>query len=227
MVKKSLLLAIVLAVPVTARGFALEHSLRAPAATYSAGDTVVVDVFLDAEPGLELLDASIVVEAAVLSYDAAASTALPVIYSAPAASYGTTGNQPGYILYNPVPTFSLLYPVDSPFQAWGGITPPGAQQVNVDYYEANFSPATGSGTGIWIASLLFHVTQDFATSDIVLSVSNQGNIVQANSSDVSGSVALSAPITITGTVPEPSLVALLVLGAAGLLLGRRRRGYGT
>jgi hypothetical protein len=193
-----------------ASAFGLSYGIRGgQLSSYSTSDAVVVDIFLDApDPGLSTIEASIRVESAVLSYDAAGSAALPVVHPAP--SYGTTGAAPGYILYSAAPAVYML-PLSNPWQTWPA-PPPGQTQVDVQYVEANLGQTSATGTNIWIASLLFHVTADFDTTDIVLDTSEP-------------EVQVYLPITLSGHLPEPTTALLLGLALlTASAAGRQARG---
>jgi hypothetical protein len=184
--------------PLAAHAFELSHSIRGGAASsYSAGDLVVVDVFLDADPGLVYFDIFVDTEVAVLAYDPSASASLPVIYPAPSPLYGTNGSRPGYILYAaPV----LLYPLGFTPPLWPA-PPVGHQQVQVGFSSPGLTPTTAAGADIWIASLAFGVHADFVSTDIELTFDLSGEMFVENH-DISSSVPLSGPITLSGTLLE-------------------------
>ena len=212
----------------SASAFGLSASVRdgnPGLSSYTVSDFIIVDVFLDTEGGLTLLSASVTVDSSVFSYDGGNSTNIPVIYPAPTAGYGTNGNQPGYILYTGGMSASIMYPQQNPFTTWPA-PPPGQTQVNINYAEPAFKATAATGTGIWIASLLFHVDAAFESSDITLSLSNGGNTFCVGGTpctDIKSQVSLTAPITVTGHLPEPTTATLIGLGLLGLGLAGRRK----
>jgi hypothetical protein len=194
-----------------------------------SSDTITVNVFLDAPTsGLQTLSVSVIVDSSALAYDAAASTALPINYPAPAVIYGTTGNQPGYILYSTVPVAMAsavagLYPQQTPFQTWPA-PPAGSQQVNINLANAGFVATSATGNNIWLSSLVFHVIDaenHLSSTEIEVSVSNGGNTVFANSVEQKGSTTTSAPIQVN--LPEPTTALLIGFGLLGLGLAGRRK----
>ena len=66
--------------------------------TVSSSDTVIVDLYLDAEPGLFAFSVGVLYDPTVLIYNGAASAALPPNPGNPTAGGGA---QPSYILYAP------------------------------------------------------------------------------------------------------------------------------
>ena len=212
-----------------ASAIAINAVPRTPLTSYTTSDFFILDVFLDAtEAGLQLLSVGVLYpDDGTIVYDGAASAGL-----APVAG-GTSGAQPSYILYSPpsgmaagMMPATILYPVVSPaFNNWGGALVPGTQQVNIDYAEAGFNPASATGLGIYIATLAFHIGPGFAAAQIELCVSCGGNIVRINDVELDpGTVGLSAPIIITGhAVPEPTTAMLIGFGVLGLAVAGRRR----
>jgi hypothetical protein len=83
----------------------------------------------------------------------------------------------------------------------------------------------GSGTGIWIATLVFDVATGFASESLSLSLDSGGNVLEANGATVpSSAVGFSSPILLTGaSVPEPTTAMLIGLGIVGLAAAGRRR----
>ena len=190
-------------------------------------DEVIVDLALDTPIGLQLLSVGVLYDLAdELTYDGAATAALPP------QGAGTSGAQPSYVLYSPpsgmaagMMPATILYPVVTPyFRNWNGSLPPGQDQVNIDFAESGFNPAAASGAGVYIATLLFRVTDlGDGTNTIELCSSCGGNVVRVNDVEYDqGSINLSAPIVVT--VPEPAGLGLAAaaLGALALAAVRRR-----
>jgi len=223
---KTSLLVLVSAFFAVAQAQAVEFSMSSTygGETLDVSDTVVVDVFLDTEVGMQIFGVGVTFDATELSYDSAGTIALPP------QGPGSSGAQPSYILYTAgggmSPT-TTLYPLQTPaFQTWP--TPPaGAGQVNVNYSETAFNPAAASGTNVYIGSLLLEVIStgdgsaeiDFRLED------SGGQVVRINDVELDlTTVPLNgAPITVV-TAPEP---AQLGLGVSALVvtawLVRRRR----
>ncbi len=209
--------------------------------SFDVSDTITVDVFFDAT-GFEinLFTTSVISsDASVLQYNAAASAALPIIHPAPPTAFGTTGAQPGYILYTPgiggmPPTpATALYPQQTPaFLPWVA-PPPGAEQININYAETNITDEFGTqstGLNIWIASMVFHVVAPFETVDLFPTMSIGPMVLEVNPNSVgSGTqiqdqVAVSGGVTLNGhLVPEPTTAALIGLGLLGLAISGRRK----
>jgi hypothetical protein len=193
----------------------------------AVSDTVTVNVYIDAtESGLQLLSASVNGEDSILDH---VPTPANCGVSGPTAGCGS----PTYILYSPAAGATgatLLYPQQNPFIRWTGIEPPNTEQININYAEAGLGFAQATGSGVWIASVVWHVADvGDGEADISVSLLNNGNIVRSNGINLDAS-----QIPVNGvngewsfqvkTIPEPSLVALLGLGALGLgYAGRRRR----
>jgi hypothetical protein len=215
----------------SASAFAINMVARGPVSSLGASDHVVVDVFLDAEAGLTLLGVNVLATDATLNYDGPASAA--VARCVACTGGGTSGAQPSYILYTPagpknMPPATNLLPQQTPaFLNWP-IPPVGYEQVNINYAEPSFAAAPATGTGIWIATLVWHVTGEFDTAELIVSITAGGGIVQtggiANPTMIPPSdVTLSAPILLTGHLPEPTTAMLIGLGVVGLVVAGRRR----
>lgn len=206
----------------TAGAWAIHTQVRGPVTSLTVDDTVSVDLFLDAEPGLQLLSLAVIHDD-LLAYDPTASASLPIIHPAPVAP-GTTGAMPAYILYAAAPTPTYLVPA-FPGPAWPAwpSPPPNKGQVNVAYQEATLTPAAGSGTGIWIGSLVFQVTEAFDVSVIDLAPGpGSPIIIQANGAAVDTSEIVLGQIVLTGhAVPEPATGLLMAFGLAAACLRRR------
>lgn len=200
--------------------------------SYSIGDTVTVDVFMDADPGLVILGLPVIAPSAALDYDGVASTNLPVIY--PNGEYGTeitTGSHPGYILYYSSGKVSqTVYPLvndGEPFFVFAGALP-GEEHVNVQYAEGSFNPTGGSGTNIWIASLVYHVIGGAGSvADVGFNLDRGGAVLNQNGIDLvetaPETIGLSAPIGVN-IVPEPAAASLgiAVVTLTAWLVRRRR-----
>ncbi len=209
--------------PVGAWAVAMNVRGGGPLSSFTTSDTVTLDLLLDAEPGLQSFSVS-VLHNDVLGYDPVASASLPIVHAAPPASYGTTGARPAYILYAPGPPAAALYPVpgSAAWPAWPS-PPAGKGQEKVDYATGSLASTLASGTGIWIASLVLHVTAEFDTAEIFLDPG--GIIIQANGSAIDpASVILPEPIVLTGhAVPEPLTGLLMGAGLVVAAAASRRR----
>lgn len=210
----------------SASAFAINMVERNGATSISAGSTVTVDVFLDAEPGIVLLSVGVLYDPTEFDYNGVASAALPIIYPAPAEAYGTTGALPGYILYAGGKPVTYLVPQQSPYWLPWPNPPAGKAQNNINYAENSLSPTTASGTNIWIGSMVFDVV-DAGDGVALIELCNTcgGNVLAGEG----GAVIDPATIPLTGTpitvtVPEPALagLAFAALGTLALLHRRRR-----
>jgi len=205
----------------SASAFAINMVARGPVDSLTVSSTVTVDVFLDAEPGLTFLSVSVLADTdALLDYDGPASAL------APAFGPAGPGAQPTYILYTGGKGATILYPQQTPNWLNWPAPPLGKEQVNINYIEPTFKAASASGTGIWIATLVWHITGAFDTAELALSLTSGGNILQTGPTIIPPSaVSLSAPIVLTGVpvVPEPTTAMLIGLGILGLGLAGRRR----
>lgn len=210
--------------PGLASAFAVTMTHRNPGFPYPAtSDVVILDVFLDAEPGLVLFSVGVLFEDTWYDYDPVASAALP------ASGAAGPGAQPSYILYTPGggpgSPATILYPLQTPaFLEWPA-PPPGLGQVNLNYSDPAFNPAAASGTGIWIGSLAFHVAQGGIVNTIFeVTVTGGGNAFFQNGEEVDpGTISLSSPVFVP--LPEPN-AAVLILTAfvAARVAFRARRG---
>lgn len=205
----------------TARAYAIQYAVSS-LADLQPSDTVQVDVYLDAEPGLQLLSVGVLWETDRLSFDPLASS------------------MPATILYTSTPPLgfaSYAEPLRNPWVEWPGDKPEGFSQVNLDFttpfdLDDPFPPAAGSGTGIWLSSLIFHVDSAGAPPVIDVSLDAAGNILYANDEvvEVDGVWRSTGPVEIASAdvpitlVPEPTTALLLVLGVAGAAAARSRRG---
>jgi hypothetical protein len=206
----------------SASAYAINMAARGSTSGLVTNDTVTVDVFLDAEPGLSVLSVGVLASSdAVLDYNATRTL------NAPASADGSAGpgGQPTYILYTAGRPLTILYPQQTPvFLNWPA-PPTGQEQVNINWAESQLNPAVGSGTGIWIATLVFDVATGFASESLSLSLDSGGNVLEANGATVpSSAVGFSSPILLTGaSVPEPTTAMLIGLGIVGLAAAGRRR----
>jgi hypothetical protein len=183
--------------------------------TIAVSDSVVVDVFIDTEAGLVVWSGAVLYDPDELFYDSAASAALP-----PQAA-GPSGAQPSYILYTGGRPSTILYPQQTP--AWLNWPAPPAdkEQVNINWAEKSLAPATASGTGIYVASMVFETTAD-GTAVIELCTSCGGNVLDFDGVVPPSDIPLNGtPITVT--VPEPAVAGLALAGLATLYFVRQRR----
>ncbi|MFP6605810.1 MAG: PEP-CTERM sorting domain-containing protein, partial [Myxococcota bacterium] len=86
---------------------------------------------------------------------------------------------------------------------------------------------SATGTGIYIATMVFHVVADFTSETLSLAFTSS-NLIQAGTFvHDPATIGLSGPITLTGhagpPVPEPTTAMLIGLGILGLGLAGRRR----
>jgi len=217
--------------------FDIEMSVRPGSAnsdllSLTTSDTVTIDVFFTTDaPLMQQLAVGVVTPSAV-TYDQAASVALPIIYSAPAPAYGTTGAQSGYILYGVVgkgiPV--AMYSVQNQPIAWPA-PDPGTNKTNINFQVGNLAqptPSTNAPGGDWIASIVFHIGPGFGGGDVALQISGLGSVLRANNIVYSTTnpelFTISAPLILgTVPVPEPTTAALIGLGILGLAVAGRRK----
>ena len=211
----------------SASAFAVSMTARGSVSSLSTSDTVTVDVFLDADGGITIFSVAVVnSNPAALLYDAAASAALPLHPQAPTFG-GSSGAQPSYILYTPTGGMGMpatyLKPLQTP--AFLNFPPatPGTEQVNINYVENALGTTTATGTGIYVASMVFHVVGALTTETLSLAFTTS-NVIQSGIVVTGpGTIGISSPITLTGHLPEPTTAMLIGLGVLGLLLAGRRR----
>lgn len=203
----------------SASAFAINMNARGATSSLSASSTVTLDVFLDADPGLTFLGINVLAsDTNILTYSVADSVASPAGGGAGAGPY------PSYILYTAGKGSTILYPQQTPAWLNWPAPPPGEEQVNINYAEPAFGSASASGTGIWIATMVWHIDQDFTSTSVYLSLTAGGGILQTGATVIPPSaVALSAPVVLTGTLPEPTTAMLIGLGVLGLGIAGRRR----
>ena len=122
---------------------------------------------------------------------------------------------------------TYLAPLQSP--AFLNFPPetPGTEQVNINYTEPAFRTTLATGTGIYVASMVFHVVADFASETLALAFTTS-NLIQTGVVVTDPAlIGLSAPITLTGhagpPVPEPTPAMLIGLGILGLGRAGRRQ----
>jgi hypothetical protein len=199
----------------SASAFGLSMSLNpgsSPASTavVAPSDFVIVDVYLDADPGLGFLIVAVLFDDdGILVYEP-----------------GNSGT-PSYILYSPgAGTSSPTYvvPENSPPTYWGGDQQPGKLQINLAYLEASLGSATATGLGIWIGTIVFHVAQigDGASTVSIALLPGGLTIVEAYGNDVQGLTSVSGSFTFH-TVPEPTTALLIGFGLVGLTMAGRRK----
>lgn len=169
-------------------------------------DSVIVDLYLDASPGLGFLTVALTYENdGTLSYNPSGSS------------------MPSYILYTGGKGATYMIPNVNPPNYWNGINLPGKRQVNVEYLEFALGSATASGTGIWIASVAFHVeTETASTNTIELTLAGNGTIVEQYTVDVKGATTLTNTSLVLN-LPEPTSAMMAVGAVAALAAIRTRR----
>lgn len=180
----NLVLAIALLSVVSSEALAFALDMRlSPASADTAtvlapSDEIIVDVYLDAEPGLGFLAVALLFDDdGILSYAPQNST------------------MPSYILYTPGPGATYLIPNVDPPQYWNGINVPGKRQVNLEYLEAGLGSAVASGTDIWIGTVVFGVAGvGDGISRLELTLDASGTIVAAYGEEVTDLT------TVTGAV---------------------------
>lgn len=202
--------------------WAFEFSLSTSSATenLSMGDSVTVDVFFDADGGITIMSVAVVnSDPSVLLYDEVASAALTP------QGPGPSGAQPSYLLYTGGKPATILYPLQIP--AWLNFPPefPGTEQININYTEASFGTTTATGTGIYIASMVFNVVGPSGLSELSLELTTS-NLIQTGTvvTDPATIALTGTPISVT--VPEPAAGGLALAGLATVTLlyrAHRRR----
>jgi hypothetical protein len=197
----------------TASAFALNMGVNPgsvqPGTTLAQSSFVIVDIYLDADPGLGFLSVAVVFDDnETLVYAPGLSAAPSYLLYAPGAGTG----QPTYLIPN---TSVPLY--------WGGINQPGKRQVNVDWLEKSLGSATGTGGNIWLASLVFHALGG-GVNNMQLTLAARGTIVEAYTNDVAGITTTSGTFTFgPAVVPEPITALLVGLSLVGLTVAGRRK----
>jgi hypothetical protein len=177
----------------------------------AASDFITIDIYLDADPGLQLLSIGVMYDSTIMTYEGGLTTQPTYMLFSSAA-----GTQPA----------TYLVPSQSPYQEWGGVPTVGGPggQVNLNWQEVGLNPAPASGNGIWLGQLIFHVTgaAGDGVGEIYLSMTANGNILRVN--DVvlpPSSTTLSPGIAVI--TPEPTTALLVGLGLIGLGVAGRRR----
>ena len=211
----------------SASAFAVSMTARGAVSSLATSDTVTVDVFLDADGGITIFSVAVVSSnAGVLLYDLAATNALAPGFnpcSFPTCG-GETGAQPSYILYTSGKKGAFLAPLQTP--AFLNFPPEtaGTEQVNINFTTPILTTqTTATGTGVYVASLVFHVVADFAAETISLAFTSS-NLIQAGTVVTPAStIGIGGPISLTGHVPEPTTAMLIGIGIIGLGLAGRRR----
>lgn len=186
----------------SAHAYAIRYA-TSPLGNLVTSDTVQVDLYLDADPGLQLLSIGVLWETDRLDLQPLASSSAPSILE-------TVNPGPGEA--------ASVDRLRDPWVEWPGDKPPGFSQVNVDYASApDFFPAPASGTNIWLTSLVFHVIDGAGGVPVIdVTLGTSSNILQAN-----GVVVDPADVPIT-LIPEPMNAVLLGLGIALAAAGGRR-----
>lgn len=228
-----------LAFSTSAAAFEISMTTSYAGEVLAVDDTVTVDVFVDADPGLTFLGIGVVWgDDGVfkddtddeLRYDGALSAALPVNPLCTGGTLcgngaGASGAQPSYILYTGGKGATILYPQQTP--AWLNWPNPeiATAQANINYAEPAFGAASNSGTGIYVASLVFKVGTAFdGQSYVRLCNTCGGSIVQLAATVLTPSdVPLTSQKGNRVIVPEPALASLAVAGLTTLYFVHRRR----
>lgn len=203
-----------------ADAYAVSMTARGAVSSLTTSDTVTVDVFLDVDGGITFFSVAVVnSNPSALLYDGPASAALPLHPLNPGGA-DSSGAQPSYLLYTP--RHFYLLPLQSPY--FLTFPPaPGTEQVNITYFENGLSTTLATGTGIYVATLLFRVVAGFTSESLELAFTSS-NLIQRGTFVVPPTtIGLSAPILLTGQVPEPTTATLIGLGLVGLCLAGVRR----
>ncbi len=196
-----------------AYGYAFQYRVNVPHPDedYLAftSETVSVDLYLDAEPGLNSFEVGVLWDEGLYVYDPALTTA------------------PSYILYDPGAGMSAASYL-APFR-WGAwpSPPPGREQFTVRFLssEGLRLAASASGQDIWIASLVFHVAQPVYGSDsfeVSLGVAGTGVFVGGSEGSIPFQELDPADVPIT-RIPEPVTAVLLSAAVAFVALFGLRR----
>jgi hypothetical protein len=187
----------------TADAYAIRYAVT-PETNLATSDTVQLDFYLDADPGLQLLSIGVLWETDKASFQPLASSA------------------PAYFLYTPTPgpgEADRVVPLRDPWAEWPGDKPPGFSQVNLDYSTPapDLLPAAASGLDIWIASLVFHVDNPLGLVDgFLVTLETSSNVLYSNGVTIDPA---DVPIT---RIPEPASLGLLLLGIGVALRAHRR-----
>jgi len=188
---------------VPAAAFGISMVARGATQSLSVSDTVVVDVFLDADGPTSIVSVAVVnSNPAVLLYDGAASAALPT--NPGAGGFGSSnGNQSSYILYESVGRSSnYLVPGQTPYFLTFPPETSGTEQVNINYVEHALGTTHATGSNIYLATLVFHVLRDFHVAPLTLEFTTS-NVIQAGTVVVpASSVSLSVPIRLHGFLDD-------------------------
>ncbi len=196
-----------------AYGYAFQYRVNVPHPDedYLAftSETVSVDLYLDAEPGLNRFAVGVLWDDALYEYDRGLSTG------------------PSYILYDPgagMAAAAYLFASPSSFAEWPN-PPPGRGQTNIVFLSSGGLrlPASASGQDIWIATLVFHAAEavrEFDSFDVSLEVGGTVVFVGGTLSELETLDPTDVPIT---RIPEPVTAVLLSAAIACVALFGLRR----
>lgn len=200
-------------------------------ATVAAGDSVLVDIYLDNVPaGTGTINMPVLAVGGNIIYDDVGTLGAPLSPDGPGAPY-QTGAGPTYILYTGGMPATFLGAVTST----GGATEVGAwipfgtdgDQVQVGFI-SNVNtvggPVPATGTNIYIGSIAWNITAGFSGGQIELCTACSAFTLTNNDAPVDpGTVGTGPAVVLNGVVPEPTTAMLIGFGVLGLAVAGRRR----